>query len=123
MSYEANYSEEDEELKALLAKKRAELERLLKSEEEERARAIQEEIARETILRSILTEEARERLARIKLARPDFARAIEDQLILLARSGRITEPITDEQLKEMLKRLTSSRRRGGEILFKRKGGV
>ncbi|MHA1616023.1 MAG: DNA-binding protein [Candidatus Njordarchaeales archaeon] len=122
MSYGNEFVDEEEELNALLAKRRAELEKLLRRQEEERERAAQEEMARETILRSILTDEARERLARIKLARPEFARIIEDQLILLARSGRITEPITDDQLKEFLKKLTS-RRREGAITFKRKGGL
>jgi len=122
LSYGNEFVDEEEELNALLAKRRAELEKLLRRQEEERERAAQEEMARETILRSILTDEARERLARIKLARPEFARIIEDQLILLARSGRITEPITDDQLKEFLKKLTS-RRREGAITFKRKGGL
>ncbi len=113
------YEEEDEELKALLAKKRAELERMIAAEKarEEQLRA---ELEREEILRHILTEEARERLSRLRLARPDFVRALEDQLIALAQAGRIKIPINDDELKEILRRLSSRRREGG-ITIKRKG--
>jgi len=113
--------EEDEELRELLAKKRAALEKIL-SEQREREERMRAELEREAILRTILTEDARERLARLKLARPEFVRMIEDRLIMLAQSGRITEPINDEQLKEMLRRI-AAKKRESEIIFKRKGGV
>ncbi len=116
MSYD-----EDEELKKLLAKRRMELERAL-AQQREKEEKMKMEAEREAILRSILTEAARERLARLKLARPEFVKIIEDQLIMLAQTGRLKEPLDDEQLKEILRRM-SSRRREGEIVFKRKGGV
>ena len=120
MSYD-----EDEELKELLEKRRKALEAAARGQHLG-AKKEQERIAleREYILRSILTEEARERLVRLKLARPKFATMIEDQLILLARSGRLTEQITDEQLKEILRRFLKSRRnKSGNIVIKRKGGI
>ena len=110
--------EEDEELIELLMKKRAELERAL-AERREKEEAIRAEIEREAVLRSILTDDARERLARLKLARPEFARMLEDQLIMLAQNGRIPIPLDDEKLKEILRRL-SARRQRGEIIIKRK---
>jgi len=117
--------DEDEELKELLEKRRKALEAAARGQNLE-AKKEQERIAleREYILRSILTEEARERLVRLKLARPKFATMIEDQLILLARSGRLAEQITDEQLKEILRRFLKSRRnKSGNIIIKRKGGI
>jgi len=116
MSYE-----EDEELRKLLAKRKMELERALAQQREKEER-MKIEAEREAILRSILTEEARERLARLKLARPEFVKTIEDQLIMLAQTGRLREPLDDDQLKEILRRM-ASRRKEGEIVFKRKGGV
>lgn len=113
--------DEDEELKKLLAKRRMELERAL-AEQRQKEEKMKIEAEREAILRSILTEEARERLARLKLARPELVKVIEDQLIMLAQSGRLSEPLDDEQLKEILRRM-SARKREGEIIFKRKGGV
>ncbi|HDR46399.1 DNA-binding protein [Methanofollis tationis] len=53
-------------------------------------------------LMQILEPEARERLNTIKLTKPEFARAIEQQLVQLAHSGRIRQKITDEQLKALL---------------------
>ena len=57
------------------------------------------------VLIQILDPEARERLANIKLTKPDFARSIEQQLVALAQSGRLKQKITDAQLKELLRQL------------------
>jgi len=112
--------EEDEEIKALLEKRRAQIEKAAK--ERQKQAEIQAEMERAYILRSILTEEARERLERIKLARPHFAKMIEDQLILLAKSGRIQGVITDEDLKNILKQLTGGgSKRDSNIRIMRKG--
>lgn len=60
---------------------------------------------RQMILRAILTTEARERLGRIKIARPEIAENIENQLILLAQNGRLQTMINDEQLRSLLARI------------------
>jgi programmed cell death protein 5 len=62
------------------------------------------------ILLQILEPEARERLANIKLTKPEFARAIEQQLVALAQSGRLKQKITDAQLKELLKQLVPQKK-------------
>lgn len=72
----------------------------------------------QVILMQILEPEARERLNTIKLTRPDFARAVEQQLVSLARSGRLKQKITDEQLKALLQQLQPARR---EYTIRRKG--
>ena len=118
MSYE-----EDEELKELLEKKRAEIEAAVKAQREaaKKEAELRERLEREYILRTILSEEARERLERIRLARPNFAKALEDQLILLAKTGRIRGVISDDQLKKILLELSKrSESRGGEIRIRRK---
>ncbi|RLF55072.1 MAG: DNA-binding protein [Thermoplasmata archaeon] len=100
-----------EELRRQLAYQQA-----IQEQEEIEREEIEEE--RRRILSLILTQEARERLARIKMARPEFARAIEDQLILLAQNGRIKSKIDDDQLKELLSRLARSKR---DIKIRRRG--
>ena len=65
---------------------------------------------RQTILRQILTPEARERLARIELAYPELTESIENQLIALAQSGRVQRVIDDVTLREILMRLIPKKR-------------
>jgi programmed cell death protein 5 len=62
------------------------------------------------VLMSILEPDARERLSTIKLTKPDFAGAVEQQLIQLAQSGRLKNKITDSQLKELLRQLAPKKR-------------
>ena len=62
------------------------------------------------VLLQILEPEARERLANIKLTKPDFARSIEQQLVALAQSGRLKQKITDAQLKELLRQLVPQKK-------------
>jgi programmed cell death protein 5 len=62
------------------------------------------------VLMSILEPDARERLNTIKLTKPDFAGAVEQQLVQLAQSGRLKNKITDSQLKELLRQLAPKKR-------------
>ncbi|MCX6681888.1 MAG: DNA-binding protein [Methanoregula sp.] len=61
-------------------------------------------------LMQILEPDARERLNTIKLTKPEFAGAVEQQLIMLAQSGRVRQKITDAQLKELLRQLAPAKR-------------
>jgi programmed cell death protein 5 len=58
----------------------------------------------------ILTPEARSRLANLRLTKPEFVDQIELQLIQLAQTGRVSSKITDEQLKELLRKLAGQKR-------------
>jgi programmed cell death protein 5 len=64
------------------------------------------EAAKENILRAILEPEARERLVRVRMARPDIAGSVEQQLIVLYQQGRIRQKIDDATLRELLARMT-----------------
>ncbi|MGD0718646.1 MAG: DNA-binding protein [Thermoplasmata archaeon] len=68
------------------------------------------ESERTEILRRILTPEARERLARIRLAKPDVAASVEQQVISLAASGRLPRAIDDATLRALLERISPERR-------------
>jgi programmed cell death protein 5 len=78
--------------------------------EEEALRQKQIESQIRIALMEILEPEARERLNTIKLTRPEFAKAVEQQLVILAQSGRIRQRITDEQLKSLLAQLTPAKK-------------
>jgi len=99
----------DEELELLRKKRLQELEQQQALSEEQAA--VQEEKLRELeeqkkrILRQILTIEARERLGRIRLAKPEFVANVEQQLIMLAQSGQLDGQITDAMLQQILRKL------------------
>lgn len=101
---------EEEELETLRKKKLQELQ--MQSQQqvamEEQHRQI--EAQRQTIMRQILTPQARERLGRLKIARPELVQTIEDQLIALARSGRVVGQIDDNDLRKLLSKLTPKKR-------------
>jgi len=62
------------------------------------------------IISKILTPEARERLANIRVVKPAFARQIEMFLIQLYQSGRLGKQVTDEQLKKILEKLREEKK-------------
>lgn len=89
------------------------------AEQAERRRA-EEQARRDAVLRQILTPEARERLTRIRIARPDQAQALEQQLVALAQSGRLQQKLTDDDIKAILARLFPPKR---DISIRRKGKI
>jgi programmed cell death protein 5 len=115
--------DEDSELDLIRKKRLAQLksdqmdQEQLQKQQEEQQRQIEEQ--RQLVLKGILTDEARERLGRIKLAKPDYATSLENQLIQLAATRRITGKITDKQLKSLLQQMSKSQRES-KITFKRR---
>ena len=110
----------DEELEKLRKKKLQELQQQLSSQDEVEEQDLQKqefEEHKKKILRAILTTPARERLGRIKVARPEIAESIENQLIMLAQRGELKNKINDEQLRMLLSKLMPKKR---DITIKRK---
>jgi len=100
----------EEELELIRQRKMSELQRSMVDEQRTERVQKQLEAQKQNLLRAILTPEARQRLTNIRMVRPEFAEQLELQLIQIAQSGRLKIPLTDEQLKETLKRLQSQRR-------------
>ena len=100
----------DNDLEELRRKKLLALRR--KAAEEQRKEQIQEELElqKQTLLRTILTPEARQRLANLKMVKPDFTSQLELQLIQLAQQGKLPVPLTDEQLKQILIQIQARKR-------------
>jgi programmed cell death protein 5 len=65
---------------------------------------------REGVLRMALTSEARQRLANVKMVKPELASSIEEYVIQLASSGRLKSALDDEQVKQMLLALQGKKR-------------
>ena len=72
--------------------------------------AQQRKMMREAALRMALTSEARQRLANVRMVRPDLANSIEEYIIQLASSGKLRTAVDDEQVKQMLAQLQGRKR-------------
>lgn len=110
----------DEELENLRKKRLQELQQqaaLQESLDEQENQQQQFEEQKRIILRAILTNEARERLTRIRMARPEVAESIENQLIMAAQSGKLKSKINDEQLRILLSKAIPKKK---DITIKRR---
>lgn len=110
----------DEELENLRKKRLQELQQqasLQEDLEEQEAQEKQFEEQKKMVLRAILTTEARERLGRIKIARPEIVESIENQLIMAVQSGKLKNKINDEQLLMLLSKAIPKKR---DIKIKRR---
>jgi programmed cell death protein 5 len=70
---------------------------------------------RENVMRVALTSEARQRLANIRMVKPDVAHAIEEYIIQLVTSGKLRRTIDDDQLKELLSTIQGQAKREFKI--------
>lgn len=100
----------EEDLDEIRKRKLAELQQGIQEERAAEEQAMQIEAQKRKILMGILTPEARNRLANIKLARPEFAAQIEALLIQIAQSGQLSQKIDDKQLKEILLKIQKKKR-------------
>jgi programmed cell death protein 5 len=100
----------DEELEELRRRKLSALQRQISDEQRNAQMEQQMEQQKQTLLRNILTPEARQRLANLKMVKPEFTDQLELQLIQLAQQGKIPIPLADEQLKKILVQLQSRKR-------------
>ncbi|WP_297536098.1 DNA-binding protein [Thermococcus sp.] len=82
-----------------------------KAQEEALRREMELQAQLEAIMRKILTPEARERLGRVKLVKPELARQVELVLAQLYQAGQIREPIDDAKLKRILAQIDERTRR------------
>jgi len=57
---------------------------------------------RQRALTVLLEPSARQRLANIRIVKPELAAAVENYLINAASSGRLNRALTDEELKQVL---------------------
>ncbi|WP_297500965.1 DNA-binding protein [Thermococcus sp.] len=82
-----------------------------KAQEEAVKREMELEAQLNAIMRRILTPEARERLGRVKLVKPELARQVELVLVQLYQAGQINEPVDDEKLKRILAQIDARTRK------------
>lgn len=103
-------SPDDDRLEELREQKRKELEQRQQGgsqqdQEAQEAAKQQAEAQKEAMLKQHLTDGARQRLNAVQMSKPGFAEQVEQQIIALARSGRIQDRIDEDQMKSLLKEL------------------
>ncbi|MFO7832537.1 MAG: DNA-binding protein [Halohasta sp.] len=99
----------DDRLEELREQKRKELEQRQGQgqgdQEAQEAAQQQAEAQKKAMLKQHLTDGARQRLNAVQMSKPQFAEQVEQQIIALARSGRIQDRIDEDQMKSLLKEL------------------
>jgi programmed cell death protein 5 len=100
----------DEELEELRRRRLSAMRRQTSDDQKNVQAEEQVEQDKQALLRSILAPEARQRLANLKMIKPDLVSQLEMQIIQLAQQGRVPIPMGDEQLKKILVQLQARRR-------------
>ncbi len=107
----------DDELAAIRAKRRSEIQDQLQEQAVAQADAeIKQQIAEaeqieiDNAMKSILTPDARSRLARLNLVNPELTNQVKMHLRNLSTQNKITLPVNDMQLKSILQGLSEDRR-------------
>jgi len=74
--------------------------------EAQQAAQQQAEAQKQALLKQNLTDGARQRLNAVQMSKPEVAEQVEQQVVALARSGRIQDRIDEDQMRKLLKELT-----------------
>ncbi|KAI8822071.1 PDCD5-related protein [Fimicolochytrium jonesii] len=87
---------------------------------EEAEKKSQMDEMRRNMLFQILDNDARERLARIKIVKSDKARAVEDLLIRMAQSGQIRQKVNETTLIGLLEQINEANQKETKIVYNRR---
>jgi programmed cell death protein 5 len=104
------------DIEEIRKKKLAELKSQMETDEKQKAQVEQQDQMVDSLLRRIMTADAKARLKNIELANPTLAQQVISLLIQLYQAGQISV-VTDKQLVMILKKLSGKKR---EMKIRRK---
>ncbi|KAL8108266.1 uncharacterized protein LOC141671968 [Apium graveolens] len=78
---------------------------------------------RQMMLSQIVSSEARERIARIALVKPEKARGVEDVILRAAQMGQIVEKISEERLISLLEQINTQTTKQTKVTIQRRRSV
>ncbi len=80
------------------------------NDEEARRREAEADAMRQKVLLVLLEPTARQRLANVRIVKPELAGAVENYLINAASTGRLNRALTDDELKQILLNLQARKK-------------
>ena len=80
------------------------------NDEEARRREAEADAMRQKVLLVLLEPTARQRLANVRIVKPELAGAVENYLINAASTGRLNRALTDDELKQILLNLQAPKK-------------
>eukprot|EP00250_Pteridium_aquilinum_P017773 c2377_g1_i1 orf=210-608(+) len=89
--------------------------------QEEQKREAEER--RQMMLARVLSSEARERLSRIALVKPEKARGVEDLILRSAQMGQIAEKVSEERLIALLEQINEQTHKAPKVTIQRRRSV
>jgi len=80
------------------------------SSEDRKRREADADAMRQKVLMVLLDASARQRLANVRMVKPELANAVENYLVNAASSGRLNRALTDDELKQILLSIQSPKK-------------
>jgi len=118
---------EDEELKALRAKRMAEMQSQGGGggDQQKKAQERQEQVMdmKNSILSQVLSQEARARLNTILIAKPEKGAQVENAIIQMAQSGQLGGKLSDEELVGLLERFSGASQKSSVKFDRRRNAL